>query len=85
MSDLREQLAYRMQKAFWHESDIGDNPAHVKCWLPVADECIRQMRWVAFQTAHSYRSSEGFDDKDDALKDSAGYVTAAPDDWRAPE
>jgi hypothetical protein len=49
---------------------------------PLADECLRQMTWVAFQTAHSYRSSEGYEDKADALQAGKQYVALAPDDWK---
>lgn len=85
----RQQLARRLYNILWGAKPalelnlappVDTNP-HDKPWLNMADECLRQMKWVAFQTAHSYRSSEGYEDKADALEDSANFVALAPEDW----
>jgi len=49
---------------------------------PVADECIRQMTWTAYEATFSHRASEGFDDKHDALEAAKDFVTLAPEDWK---
>ena len=77
---LREQIIKRLQDESF-EPNVFKHPD----WGKAADWVIRQMEYVAFKTAHDFRSSEGFDDEADAYKDGLNHVELAPDDWKVPE
>ena len=80
---LREELIVRLT-AVGNEADKSDDFRwnSARAVPAIADECIRQMEWVAYKTAHSHRSSEGYDDEKDALAASKDYVTLAPPEWK---
>jgi hypothetical protein len=86
MSDLREQLSTRLLMCFGEGRARHMQPDGtvnvVAVWNCVADECIRQMTWVAYEATFSHRASEGYDDKDDALKAAKDFVSLAPEDWK---
>ena len=85
---LREQLANKLFDVVWKarhrelEPDMLYDDAQFTEYADLADECIRQMAWTAFKAAHSYRSGEGFPDEAHALRESADFVTLAPEDWK---
>lgn len=83
MSELREQLARRLAARLMAIAcQTETTKLSVKAAFALAEECIRQMGWCAFQAAHSYRSSEGYDDVEDAKNDSRAFVTLAPEEWK---
>lgn len=79
---LREELADRIEKAWW-ENQAGpprEYPAN-QYWLQAADECIRQMEWARSQAARSdiwinKTASQ-------AATESPNFpLTLAPADWK---
>jgi len=76
---LRDDLVSVLGKAFRQGIESG---GELHPWEALADECIRQMTWVAYEATFSHRASEGYDDKDDALNAAKDFVSLAPEDWK---
>ncbi len=93
-TDLREQIMVALERAGNAADTTDDFKWNCHRALPgLADECIRQMRWVARETRVMWADNEGGhpDHCDCDVREYGSHVsycwkikpmTVAPDDWK---